>query len=105
ALLVSRDDVERTTERRRRAALGVAQQGAPQHVERTTKLQGEAGGDSAVPGVGVALRGRLAVLQKHLRHPAVVEAGEAGDVVQPMQFERERLAASAGAEGVGGPGA
>src|SRR5262249_2791806 len=70
--------------------------------ERAAVLQREAGGDGAVPGIGVTLRGRLAVLQKHLRDPAVVEAGKARDVVQPMQLKREGLAASAGAEAAPG---
>src|SRR5262249_21584909 len=103
--LDSGNEVKRDAERRRCVAVRVTQQGAPQNAERTTKLQGEAGGDSAVSGVGVALRGRLAVLQEHLRYPAVVEAGEARDVVQPMQFEREGLAASAVAEALAAHGA
>src|SRR5262249_3485769 len=96
--LDSGNDVKRDAERRRCVAVRVTQQGAPQHVERTTKLQGERRGDCGIARDAVALAAGLVVLQEHLRNPAVVEAGEARDVVQPMQFEREALAASAVAE-------
>src|SRR5262249_34037123 len=100
--LDSSNDVKRDAERRRCVAVRVTQQGAPQNAERTTKLQGERRGDCGIARVAVALAAGLVVLQEHLRHPAVVEAGEAGDVVQPMQFERERLAPSAVGEALAG---
>src|SRR5262249_49496510 len=83
------NDVERGAERRRGAAICIAQQRAAQCVERAAKLQRQAGGNAQVTDTRVEVAACFMIRDKNFADAAIREVRISGDEADSVLFEVE----------------